>query len=93
MSVEVYLHVKSVLVKAPYWKKLAGINRHRNTIWSFYRNDPWNVLDFVAFILWFIGFITRFIVRDHAFELSKYANEFDWFYTERQSLVCLLGFV
>ncbi|CAF0751879.1 unnamed protein product [Adineta ricciae] len=74
---QVYLHVKSVLVKAPYWKKLAGINRHRNTIWSFYRNDPWNVLDFVAFTLWFIGFITRFIVRDHAFELSKICMSVD----------------
>jgi len=43
-----------------------------NIILSFYKNDPWNILDFLAFTLWIIGFITRFIVRDHVFEVSKY---------------------
>jgi hypothetical protein len=62
-------------VKSPYWNKLAGINRYRNTIWSFYSNDPWNGLDFVAFTLWIVAFITRFIVKDHAFVVSKYKNE------------------
>jgi hypothetical protein len=66
--------VKSVFIKSPYWKKLSVIKRHRNTIWSFYKNDPWNILDFVAFTLWIIAFVTRFIVQDHAFELSKYEN-------------------
>lgn len=47
------------------------MNSRRHIIWSFYRSDPWNVLDFAAFTLWFVGFITRFIVRDHAFEVSK----------------------
>ncbi|CAF1368257.1 unnamed protein product, partial [Adineta steineri] len=65
------------LIKSPYWKKLSEVNRHRNTIWSFYRNDPWNVLDFVAFTLWIVGFITRFIVRDHAFEVSKICMSID----------------
>ncbi|UJR33516.1 hypothetical protein I4U23_020961 [Adineta vaga] len=74
---QVFLHVKSVLIKAPYWKKLTEINRHRQTIWSFYRNDPWNVLDFVAFVLWTVGFITRFIVRDHTFEVSKICMSVD----------------
>ncbi|CAF3631948.1 unnamed protein product [Adineta steineri] len=74
---QVFLHVKSALIKSPYWKKLSEVNRHRNTIWSFYRNDPWNVLDFVAFTLWIVGFITRFIVRDHAFEVSKICMSID----------------
>ncbi len=69
------LHVKSVRIKFPYWEKSAGTQHYRNTIWSFYKNDPWNILDSVAFSLWIIGFITRFIVRDHAFEVSKYKNQ------------------
>ncbi|CAF3340472.1 unnamed protein product [Rotaria sp. Silwood1] len=68
---QVILHVKSVLVKSPFWKRLDGMKRHRNTIWSFYNNDPWNVLDLVAFTFWLIGFITRFIVKDYVFAISK----------------------
>ncbi len=29
----------------------------------------------IAFTLWAVGFITRFIVNDHAFEVSKYEKE------------------
>ncbi|CAF0945807.1 unnamed protein product [Rotaria sordida] len=68
---QIILHVKSTLVRSPYWIKLEGINRHRNTIWSFYRHDSWNVLDFIAFTFWIIGFITRFIVKDYVFAISK----------------------
>jgi hypothetical protein len=66
------LHIKSVSNKPPYWEKLSEINHHRNTIWSFFKTDPWNILDLAAFTLWMIAFITRFIVRDHVFEVSKY---------------------
>ncbi|CAF2337273.1 unnamed protein product [Rotaria sp. Silwood2] len=68
---QIMLHVRSVSVKTPYWTKLDGIKRHRSTIWSFYNNDPWNILDLVAFTFWFIAFITRFIVKDYVFALSK----------------------
>jgi hypothetical protein len=67
--------VKSALIKSSYWKRLSEVNRHQNTIWSFYRNDPWNILDFAAFTLWAIGFITRFIVHERVFAVSKYEIE------------------
>ena len=68
---QVYIHVKSILVKSSYWKELFDSKLHTNSIWSFYQNDPWNVLDFIAFTLWIVGLITRFIVRDTAFAISK----------------------
>ena len=68
---QIHLHVKSVSDKSLYWKSLFKTNGRRHTVWSFYKSDPWNILDLVAFTLWIVGLITRFIVRDHTFEVSK----------------------
>ncbi|CAF3425733.1 unnamed protein product [Rotaria socialis] len=68
---QIISHVKSVLDQNPFWTRLEGLKRHRNTVWSFYRNDPWNILDFAAFTFWIIGFATRFIVKDTVFAVSK----------------------
>jgi hypothetical protein len=43
----------------------------RQMVLSYFVEDKWNTLDFVTILIYLIGFITRFIVIEEAFIVSK----------------------
>ncbi|CAF1431414.1 unnamed protein product [Rotaria sordida] len=84
---EIFLHLciwgliieEAVEFGIHYHQQKKSTSHIRTIISSYFLDDRWNILDAIAIFIYLVGFITRFIVIEQAFVISKICMCIDLF--------------
>ncbi|CAF1435630.1 unnamed protein product [Rotaria sordida] len=84
---EIFLHLciwgliieEAVEFGIHYHQQKKSTSHIRTIISSYFLDDRWNILDAIAIYIYLVGFITRFIVIEQAFVISKICMCIDLF--------------